>query len=140
MRHRCERLIRDVPDFPKPGIVFKDLTPLFRDPNAFNDAMSDLESLVDWTGVQAIVGIEARGFIVGTHLASSRNLGFIPIRKPGKLPAATLEETYALEYGTDTVEMHVGSSSSSQRQRSVNGAGRLGARRACVGLEPFARK
>lgn len=106
MSHPVERVIRDVPDFPKPGILFKDLTTLWKDADAFEHAMVDLEALIDWTGVTHVAAVEARGFILGGWFAARRKLGFIPVRKPGKLPADTVEETYALEYGTDTVEIH----------------------------------
>jgi adenine phosphoribosyltransferase len=104
--HPSQRFIRDVPDFPKPGIVFKDLTTLFLRGDAFAEAMADLDRAIDWNGVDTIAGIEARGFIVGAALAARRALGFMPIRKPGKLPAATIREEYALEYGTDVLEVH----------------------------------
>jgi adenine phosphoribosyltransferase len=101
-----EKVIRNVPDFPKPGIEFKDLTTLWKDPAAFRHAMDDLEALVDWSGVTHVAAVEARGFILGGYLAARRNVGFIPVRKAGKLPADTVSETYALEYGTDTLEIH----------------------------------
>jgi len=101
-----ESLIRDVRDFPKPGIVFKDLTTLFMDADAFARAMRELEQLIDWTGVELIVAIEARGFILGGYLAATRGLGFVPIRKPGKLPSDCVREEYTLEYGSDAIEMH----------------------------------
>ncbi len=104
--HPVEAFIRDVPDFPKPGVVFKDLTTLFKAPDAFGEAMRDFEALIDWTGVDLIAAVEARGFILGGFLAARRGLGLVPMRKPGKLPAETLRETYALEYGTDAIEMH----------------------------------
>jgi adenine phosphoribosyltransferase len=106
MSHPSARFIRDVPDFPKRGILFKDLTTLFKDPEAFRHAMADLEALIDWDAVDLIAAVEARGFIVGGYLAARRGLGFVPIRKPGRLPAETLRETYSLEYGTDTLEIH----------------------------------
>jgi adenine phosphoribosyltransferase len=104
--HPADRLIREIPDFPKPGIRFKDLTPLFGDGDVFERAMADLEARIDWTGVTRIAAIEARGFVIGGYLAARRRMGFIPIRKPGKLPARTIAETYELEYGHDTLEMH----------------------------------
>jgi adenine phosphoribosyltransferase len=105
-QHPSAAVIRDVPDFPKRGILFKDLTTLFRDPVAFHRAMADLEAAIDWSGVTQLAGIEARGFILGGYLAARRGLGFIPLRKPGKLPAKTLSESYDLEYGTATLELH----------------------------------
>jgi len=98
--------IRDIPDFPKPGIIFKDLTTLFREPKPFARAMTDLEARIDWTQVDVVAGIEARGFILAGYLAASRGVGCILIRKPGKLPADTIREEYTLEYGTDSLEMH----------------------------------
>lgn len=104
--HPSAALIRDVPNFPKEGILFKDLTTLFRDRAGFHLAMADLEAAIDWNGVDAVAGIEARGFILGGYLAARRRLGFIPVRKPGKLPATTIAEHYELEYGTGTLEVH----------------------------------
>ena len=107
--HRVENLralIRDVPDFPEPGIVFKDITPLLADGEAFASAiaaMGDAASSLDPT---VIVGIESRGFIFGAPIAARLGLGFIPVRKFGKLPWSTHTQTYDLEYGTDTLEMH----------------------------------
>ncbi len=106
MTHPILDVIRDVPDFPKPGIVFKDLTPVFANPPVFRRAMQDLDALIDWTGVSHVAAVEARGFILGGYVTATREVGFIPIRKPGKLPAETLTEEYALEYGTDTLEIH----------------------------------
>ena len=106
MPHPVEHLIRDVPDFPKPGILFKDLTPLFLDPGGMRRAMTDLADSLSWDGVDAIAGIEARGFVLGGYLAAIRDVGLIPIRKAGKLPYETVRETYDLEYGTDTLEIH----------------------------------
>lgn len=98
--------VRDVPDFPKPGIVFKDLTPLLADPKAFT-ACLDLFA-ERWAGerVDSIVGIESRGFIFGAALAARMTASFVPARKPGKLPRAVERVEYALEYGTDCLEMH----------------------------------
>lgn len=99
-------LIRDVPDFPKPGVVFKDITPLLADADGFAAAIAAMAD--PWRGVHinAIAGIESRGFILGAALACELGVGFVPIRKPGKLPAATIGVDYALEYGSDRVEMH----------------------------------
>jgi adenine phosphoribosyltransferase len=99
-------IIRDVPDFPKPGIIFKDITPLLKDPLAFRETLDQLQKAVGNLTINGVVGIEARGFIFGSALAARLGVGFIPIRKPGKLPYATIRESYLLEYGTDTVEMH----------------------------------
>jgi adenine phosphoribosyltransferase len=98
--------IRDVPDFPKPGIVFKDITTLLRDAVLFRRALDLLAVMCgDWT-VDKVVAIESRGFILGGALAHRLAAGFVPVRKPGKLPAKALKATYELEYGTDSLEMH----------------------------------
>lgn len=99
-------LVRDVPDFPKPGILFKDITPLLRDPTGLKAVLDLLAALFTGSGVTAVAGMESRGFIFGVPVAERLGVGFVPIRKPGKLPAARLREEYALEYGTDAVEMH----------------------------------
>lgn len=98
--------IRDVPDFPKPGILFKDVTPLIGDGPAFRLVTDLLEERIDGKMPEMIVGIESRGFIFGAALAERLGVGFVPVRKPGKLPYKTTRETYALEYGTDALEMH----------------------------------
>jgi adenine phosphoribosyltransferase len=98
--------IRDVPDFPKPGIVFKDITPVLADPRAFNLCLDLLAERYDGKSLDAIVGIESRGFIFGAALASRMRKAFIPARKPGKLPAATHKVSYDLEYGSDAIEIH----------------------------------
>lgn len=99
-------LIRDVPDFPKPGIVFKDITPVLADADAFAAAIESMAA--PWRGraIHAVVGIEARGFILGAPLARALDAGFVPVRKPGKLPGRTLSQAYALEYGEDRLELH----------------------------------
>ena len=99
-------VIRDVPDFPKPGIMFKDITPLLKDPRAFRECLDLLEAATRDRGITGVVGIEARGLIFGAPLADRLGVGFIPIRKPCKLPYATISESYLLEYGSDTIEMH----------------------------------
>ena len=99
-------LIRDIPDVPQPGIVFKDITPLLAHPQGL---ASTIEALADpWRDVRidTVVGIEARGFILGAAVAHSLGVGFVPIRKAGKLPGATMAQQYDLEYGTDTIEIH----------------------------------
>lgn len=101
-----QSLIRDVPDFPKPGILFKDITPLLGHPEAFSSCISQLAALLVPYQAEAIIGIESRGFIFGSALALKLGIGFVPIRKPGKLPWKTRRETYALEYGSDAVEIH----------------------------------
>jgi len=98
--------IRDIPDFPKPGIIFKDITPLLNNPEAFTDSIDQLASRYAGTRIDKIVGIEARGFIFAGALAYRLGTGMVPVRKKGKLPYKTLSETYELEYGTDTMEMH----------------------------------
>jgi len=98
--------IRTVPDFPKKGIMFKDITTLIKDPNGFDIALSNLYNLAKDKKITKVVGIESRGFIFGAVLASKLGVGFVPIRKPGKLPAETLAESYSLEYGTDKIEIH----------------------------------
>ncbi|MDF1563489.1 MAG: adenine phosphoribosyltransferase [Deltaproteobacteria bacterium] len=99
-------LIRDVPDFPKPGILFKDITPVLGDPEAFGQVIDRLADLVKDRKIDKVAGMEARGFIFGSVLALRLGVGFIPVRKKGKLPAASVSVTYDLEYGTDTLEMH----------------------------------
>ena len=99
-------LIRDVRDFPKPGIVFKDLTPVFRDAAAFRTLIAALAAPYADSRVDAVLGIEARGFILGAAVAMHLGVGFVPARKPGKLPAKTDRESYSLEYGTDALELH----------------------------------
>lgn len=99
--------IRSVPDFPKPGIDFKDITTLLKDPQAFKEAVDAMLKPFDSINIDKVVGIESRGFIFGTAMAYKIGAGFVPIRKPGKLPAKTISEEYQLEYGTDKVEIHV---------------------------------
>ena len=98
--------VHDVPDFPKPGILFRDITPLLSDGPAFAAAIDQLDQLTRSISYTRIIGIESRGFIFGAALAQKRQCGFVPIRKPKKLPRTTVRETYALEYGEDTLEMH----------------------------------
>lgn len=102
-------LVRDVVDFPKPGIVFKDLTPLFRDAAAFAALVDALAAPYRDARVDAVLGVEARGFILGAAVALRLGAGFVPARKPGKLPAKADREAYALEYGSDALELHLGS-------------------------------
>jgi adenine phosphoribosyltransferase len=99
-------VIRDVPDFPKPGIVFKDITTLLKDPLAFRRALDLFTVLCGNHLVHKVVAIESRGFILGSALADRLGVGFVPVRKKGKLPAKTVSCTYDLEYGTDCVEIH----------------------------------
>lgn len=98
--------IRDVPDFPKEGIIFKDITPLLADPVAFQKTINTLKDRYSDKQVDAVVGVEARGFIFASALAYALGTGMVMVRKPGKLPYKTFKETYSLEYGTDTVEIH----------------------------------
>ena len=107
--------IRDIPDFPKPGIMFKDITPLLRDADAFRSSIEQLQQLVHDTPCDLIVGIESRGFVFGAALALAMDKGFVPIRKPGKLPAKVVRQEYSLEYGTDSIEMHHDALSAGQR-------------------------
>ncbi|MCC7247361.1 MAG: adenine phosphoribosyltransferase [Lysobacter sp.] len=99
------RLIRDVADFPRPGIVFKDITPVLADAAAFDAVLEALAAPWRETPIDAVLAIEARGFIFGAPLARALGAGFVPIRKPGKLPGRTLSQRYALEYGHDTLEL-----------------------------------
>lgn len=98
--------IRDIPDFPKPGIVFKDLTTLLKDKDAFKYVIDVFAERFSSLNAAYIAGIEARGFILGPSIAHRLNIGFIPIRKPGKLPHRVFKQTYQLEYGTDVLELH----------------------------------
>ena len=101
-----KRLIREVPDFPKPGILFKDITTLLSDAGGFSRAIACLAEPFEDAGIDKVVGIESRGFIFGAAVAERLGAGFVPARKPGKLPARTARVDYALEYGTDALEMH----------------------------------
>jgi adenine phosphoribosyltransferase len=98
--------IRDVPDFPKAGVLFRDITPLLADGPAFQQAIESLDLATKAMAYTRIIGIESRGFIFGAALAQRRQCGFIPMRKPKKLPRSAVRETYALEYGEDALEMH----------------------------------
>lgn len=99
-------LIRDVPDFPRPGIVFKDLTPLLGSPAAFSSSVELLAEPFVEAGITRVAAIESRGFIFGGAVARRLGCGFVPVRKPGKLPWETVRQEYALEYGTDALEIH----------------------------------
>jgi adenine phosphoribosyltransferase len=98
--------VRDIPDFPRPGIVFKDITPLLLEPTALDAAVAGLEAYAEPLGVELVVAAEARGFILGGALARQLGAGFVPARKPGKLPHDTVAAEYALEYGIDALEVH----------------------------------
>lgn len=101
--------IRDVPDFPKPGIIFKDITPLLGDPQAFAAMIDAFADRYKDSGITRVCGIESRGFIIGAALALRMNVGFVPIRKAGKLPYKKIRREYSLEYGTDAIEIHADS-------------------------------
>jgi adenine phosphoribosyltransferase len=98
--------VRDIPDFPRPGIVFKDITPLLLDPIALDAAVAGLDAYAEPLGVDLVVAAEARGFMLGGALARQLGVGFVPARKPGKLPHDTISAEYALEYGIDALEVH----------------------------------
>jgi adenine phosphoribosyltransferase len=98
--------IRHVPDFPKPGILFYDVTTLLKDRDGFRMAVDEMAAPYHGAGVDVVVGIESRGFIFGSAVADRLKTGFAPVRKPGKLPSATQRATYSLEYGTDSLEIH----------------------------------
>ena len=102
-----KEFIRDIPDFPKPGILFRDITPLLASPDAFRETVRRMAEPYRRRKIDAIVAAEARGFIFAAPLALELNAGFVPVRKPGKLPARTHSFRYELEYGSDTLEMHV---------------------------------
>lgn len=101
-------VIRTIPDYPKPGIMFRDITTLIQDAAGFAYAVDELARPYHGEGFTAVAGIEARGFIFGAAVARALDLGFVPVRKKGKLPAETLRQTYALEYGEDEIEVHAG--------------------------------
>lgn len=113
-------LIRDVPDFPKKGIVFKDITPLLHDPQGFRTAVDRLSSHYLGRDVSLVVAAEARGFIIGPPIALNLGAGFVPVRKPGKLPYRRKGVTYQLEYGTDTLEIHEDAVRSNQKVLMVD--------------------
>ena len=102
-----KQYIRDVPDFPKEGILFKDITPLLADPKAFRSVIDRFAEKFNDSNVDVIIAAEARGFFFGAPLALEIDAAFVPVRKPGKLPYETKSHTYDLEYGTDTLEMHI---------------------------------
>src|SRR5579864_6811662 len=98
--------IRNIPDFPKPGILFYDITTLLQDAAGLHAAIDGLATPFDGQGIELVVGVESRGFIFGAAVADRIGAGFSPVRKPGKLPSTTMTATYDLEYGTDSLEMH----------------------------------
>lgn len=110
-----KKLIRDVPDFPKKGILFRDITPLLRDPKGFSAVIDALAEQAAPHKPDAIVGIESRGFLFGAALSAKLGVGFVPVRKPRKLPWKTYSQSYALEYGTDTIEIHQDALAKGQR-------------------------
>ncbi len=99
--------IRNIPDFPSKGILFKDITPLLKDPAAMKQGTDALMELIENKKIDIVVGMESRGFFFAPLLAAKLNAGFVPVRKPGKLPAENISVTYDLEYGTDTLEIHM---------------------------------
>jgi len=103
---QLETLIRDIPDFPEKGVIFKDITPVLGDPEAFETLIDSMSSPFIDKGITKVAGIEARGFTLATPVANRIGAGFIPLRKPGKLPYETVKEEYELEYGIDALEMH----------------------------------
>lgn len=113
-------MVREIPDFPKPGIRFKDITTLLQDPAAFKQSLDDIQTAVQGLHVDIVVGIESRGFIFGAPLADRLGVGFIPVRKLGKLPAPTINAEYSLEYGTNTIEMHTDAIKPGQRVMIVD--------------------
>ena len=105
--NKIEQYIRDIPDFPKPGILFKDIAPLLQDHVGLSLCLNELKALVPDGQIDKVIGIESRGFLFGTMLAKRLQAGFVLARKPGKLPYKTVSQTYALEYGEDAVEIHI---------------------------------
>ena len=115
LEHRLKALVRDVPDFPKPGVMFKDITPLLANGPAWHAAIVGLAQSIATLRPDKVVGIEARGFVVGAPIAHRLGIGFVPVRKPGKLPHAVTSVTYDLEYGSDTLEVHSDAVGSGER-------------------------
>lgn len=105
--NRIEQYIRDIPDFPKQGILFKDIAPLLQDHKGLSMCLSELKAMVPNGKIDKVIGIESRGFLFGTMLAKRLQAGFVLARKPGKLPFKTVSQSYDLEYGKDAVEIHV---------------------------------
>lgn len=128
-----KKLIRDVPDFPKPGIVFKDITTLLKDPVGLRRTLGLLSVLCGDCVVDKVIAIESRGFIFGAALADRLGAGFVPVRKPGKLPAATERATYDLEYGSDSVEIHADALGKGERVLIVDDVIATGGTAAAVG-------
>jgi len=105
--NRIEQFIRDIQDFPKPGILFKDIAPLLQDHRGLSMCLTELKAMVPNGQIDKVIGIESRGFLFGSMLAKRLQAGFVLARKPGKLPYKTVSQTYALEYGEDAVEVHI---------------------------------
>lgn len=105
-KETLKKNLREIPDFPKPGILFYDVTTLFKNPECLQSIIDELYEMYKGKGITKVVGIESRGFILGGALAARLGAGFVMARKPGKLPTETIEETYAKEYGTDTIQIH----------------------------------
>ena len=110
-----KRLIRTIPDYPKKGVMFRDVTTLFGDPGGFKQAIEEMAAPFGGARVESVAGIEARGFILGGAIADRLGCGFVPIRKKGKLPWKTVGQEYTLEYGVDTIEMHEDAIDSGER-------------------------
>ena len=106
LEQRLRATVRDVPDFPRPGILFKDITPVLADPALFGDAVAQMARPFERRGITHVVAIESRGFIFGAPIALALKAALVPVRKPGKLPHEKIRESYELEYGTDAVEIH----------------------------------
>lgn len=106
LQQKVQRVIRDVPDFPKPGILFKDITPMLTDPVLVKEVVDTIAAFYQSQKIDAIAAVEARGFIFGAILAQAMNCAFVPMRKSGKLPYKTISQEYALEYGTAAIEAH----------------------------------
>jgi adenine phosphoribosyltransferase len=113
-------IIRSIPDFPKPGVVFRDITTLLQDPAALREAVDRIAEHFAGDNIDVVVGAEARGFIFGPAIAYKLGAGFVPVRKPGKLPSETIQATYELEYGTDTIEIHKDALKAGQRVLMVD--------------------
>ncbi|MEE9405529.1 MAG: adenine phosphoribosyltransferase [Algisphaera sp.] len=130
-----KRLIRDVPDFPKPGILFKDIGPLLADPAGLAMIVEQMANPFRGKGIELVCGAESRGFIFGTAIAQSLSVGFVPIRKPGKLPGTIRSVAYELEYGTDTLEIQADAIAKGQRVLMVDDLLATGGTlRACLDL------
>ena len=107
LTRRLTQKLRAIPDYPKPGIIFQDITPILQDAALFQEVIDAMAEPFREDGVTHVVGIEARGFILGGAIAEKLGAGFVPVRKPGKLPWETVEQSYELEYGADSLEAHV---------------------------------